>query len=125
MNPSITVYQFNTELSRCCQFCGLDTGRYKGHSFRTGAASVAADNGTLRNFAETTTTKSIQEARSQIRQLARMHVCLLNLITTLATIENGDSDKKWDLESDSFTVFIGLSALPVGKHPHLPLSPPP
>lgn len=54
-----------------------------------------------------------------------MHVCLLNLITTLATIENGDSDKKWDLESDSFTVFIGLSALPVGKHPHLPLSPPP
>ena len=29
----ITVYQFNTELSRCLQFCGLDTHRYKGHSF--------------------------------------------------------------------------------------------
>jgi len=31
----ITVYQFNTELSRCLQFCGLDTSRYKGHSFRS------------------------------------------------------------------------------------------
>ena len=41
----ITVYQFNTELSRCLQFCGLDTSRYKGHSFRIGAASLAADNG--------------------------------------------------------------------------------
>ena len=39
----ITVYQFNTELSRCLQFCGLDTTRYKGHSFRIGAASLAAD----------------------------------------------------------------------------------
>ena len=41
----ITVYQFNTELSRCLQFCGLDTSRYKGHSFRIGAASLAADKG--------------------------------------------------------------------------------
>ena len=41
----ITVYQFNTELSRCLQFCGLDTTRYKGHSFRIGAASLAADKG--------------------------------------------------------------------------------
>lgn len=41
----ITVYQFNTELSRCLQFCGLDTRRYKGHSFRIGAASLAADKG--------------------------------------------------------------------------------
>ena len=37
----ITVYQFNTEVSRCLQFCGLDTTRYKGHSFRIGAASLA------------------------------------------------------------------------------------
>ena len=42
---SITVYQFNTDLSRCLQFCGLDTTRYKGHSFRIGAASLAADKG--------------------------------------------------------------------------------
>ena len=41
----ITVYQFNTELSRCLQFCGLHTSRYKGHSFRIGAASLAADKG--------------------------------------------------------------------------------
>ena len=41
----ITVYQFNTELSRCLHFCGLDPSRYKGHSFRIGAASLAADNG--------------------------------------------------------------------------------
>ena len=41
----ITVYQFNTELSQCLQFCGLDTRRYKGHSFRIGAASLAADKG--------------------------------------------------------------------------------
>ena len=41
----ITVYQFNTELSRCLQFCGLDTRRYKGHSFRIGAASLAAEKG--------------------------------------------------------------------------------
>lgn len=41
----ITVYQFNTELSQCLKFCGLDTTRYKGHSFRIGAASHAADMG--------------------------------------------------------------------------------
>ena len=41
----ITVYQFNTELSRCLQFCGLDTRRFKGHSFRIGAASLAAGKG--------------------------------------------------------------------------------
>ena len=41
----ITVYQFNTELSHCLKFCGLDTTRYKGHSFRIGAASHAADMG--------------------------------------------------------------------------------
>ena len=41
----ISVYQFNTELSRCLNFCGLDASRYKGHSFRIGAASHAADKG--------------------------------------------------------------------------------
>ena len=41
----VTVYQFHTELSRCLKFCGLDTSRYKGHSFRIGAASHAADMG--------------------------------------------------------------------------------
>ena len=41
MRP-ITVGQFNTELHRCLSFCGLDTSRYKGHSFRIGAARHAA-----------------------------------------------------------------------------------
>ena len=41
----ITVFQFNTELFRCLTFCGLDTKKYKGHSFRIGAASHAADKG--------------------------------------------------------------------------------
>ena len=41
----VTVYQFHTELSRCLKFCGLDTSRYKSHSFRIGAASHAADMG--------------------------------------------------------------------------------
>ena len=39
------MYQFNPELSRCLTFCGLDTKKYKGHSFRIGAASHAADKG--------------------------------------------------------------------------------
>ena len=41
----ITVGQFNTELHRCLSFCGLDTSRYKGHSFRIGAACHAAEKG--------------------------------------------------------------------------------
>ena len=41
----ITADQFNTELQRCLSFCGLDTHRYKGHSFHIGAASHAADKG--------------------------------------------------------------------------------
>ena len=44
MSP-ITVSQFDTELQRCLIFCGLDTSRYKGHSFRIGAACHAADKG--------------------------------------------------------------------------------
>ena len=38
----ITADQFNTELQRCLSFCCLDTRRYKGRSFRIGAASHAA-----------------------------------------------------------------------------------
>ena len=41
----ITADQFNTELQRCLSFCGLDTRRYKGQSFRIGAASHAAEKG--------------------------------------------------------------------------------
>ena len=41
----ITVGQFNAALKSCLSFCGLDTSRYKGHSFRIGAACHAADRG--------------------------------------------------------------------------------
>jgi len=41
----ITVSMFNTELHRCLVFCGLDTTRYKSHSFRIGAACHAAEQG--------------------------------------------------------------------------------
>ena len=44
MSP-VTVSQFNAVLHRCLIFCGLDTGRNKGHSFRIGAACYAADKG--------------------------------------------------------------------------------
>ena len=44
MSP-VTVSQFNAVLHRCLIFCGLDTSRYKGHSFRIGAACYAADKG--------------------------------------------------------------------------------
>ena len=37
--------QFNTELQRCLQYCGLDISRYKNHSFRIGGACHAADKG--------------------------------------------------------------------------------
>ena len=33
-NTPITVNQFNTELRRCLNFCGLNPQRYKSHSFR-------------------------------------------------------------------------------------------
>ena len=36
---------FSNQLLRACQLCGLDPSRYKGHSFRIGAASYAADRG--------------------------------------------------------------------------------
>ena len=41
----ITTSQFNTELQRCLQYCGLDISRYKTHSFRIGGACHAADKG--------------------------------------------------------------------------------
>jgi hypothetical protein len=41
----ITIGQFNAELQRCLTFCGLDTSRYKSHSFRIGAACHAAEKG--------------------------------------------------------------------------------
>ena len=41
----ITIGKFNTELQRCLVFCGLDTSRYKSHSFRIGAACYAAEQG--------------------------------------------------------------------------------
>ena len=36
---------FSSQLLRACHLCGLDPSRYKGHSFRIGAASYAADRG--------------------------------------------------------------------------------
>ena len=44
-NTPITVNQFNTELRRCLNFCGLNAPGYKSHSFRIGAACLAADKG--------------------------------------------------------------------------------
>ena len=43
--PPVTISSFNTELKRCLVFCGLDTSRYKGHSFRIGAATHASEQG--------------------------------------------------------------------------------
>ena len=42
---SISAYQFNVELQRCLTYCGLDTSRYKSHSFRIGGACHAAEQG--------------------------------------------------------------------------------
>ena len=39
----VTISSFNTELKRCLVFCGLDMSRYKGHSFRIGAATHASE----------------------------------------------------------------------------------
>ena len=41
----ISVDQFSCELQQCLAFCGLDTSRYKSHSFRIGGACHAADKG--------------------------------------------------------------------------------
>ena len=42
---AVSTTQFNTELRRALIFCGLDTTRYKSHSFRIGAACHAAEKG--------------------------------------------------------------------------------
>ena len=42
---SILTHQFNVELQHCLAYCGLDTSRYKSHSFRIGGACHAADRG--------------------------------------------------------------------------------
>ena len=36
---------FTEKLSMAIKYCGLDSSRYKGHTFRIGAASHAADEG--------------------------------------------------------------------------------
>lgn len=36
---------FSNQHLSACHLCGLDPSRYKGHSFRIGAASYAADRG--------------------------------------------------------------------------------
>ncbi|XP_055998375.1 uncharacterized protein LOC125674321 isoform X2 [Ostrea edulis] len=41
----LTRSVFNKTLQKCLLCCGLDSTRYKGHSFRIGAATVAAQNG--------------------------------------------------------------------------------
>ena len=42
----VSRYIFIYKLSMAIKYCGLDPSRYKGHSFRIGAASYAADAGT-------------------------------------------------------------------------------
>lgn len=42
---SISVHQFNVALQQCLSYCGLDTSRYKSHSFRIGGACHAAEQG--------------------------------------------------------------------------------
>ena len=41
----ILTHQFNVELLRCLAYYGLDTSRYKSHSFRIGGPCHAADRG--------------------------------------------------------------------------------
>ena len=42
---AISTNNFNTELRRPLNFCGLDCSRYKSHSFRIGAACHASEKG--------------------------------------------------------------------------------
>ena len=42
---SILSHKFNFELQTCLSYYGLDTSRYKSHSFRIGGACHAADQG--------------------------------------------------------------------------------
>ena len=41
----VKTSHFTQQLRRALNFCGLDSSQYKSHSFRIGAASLAADNG--------------------------------------------------------------------------------
>ena len=41
----VTMKAFALQLANVIRFCGLDPARYKGHSFRIGAASYAAEQG--------------------------------------------------------------------------------
>ena len=41
----VTRDAFTSQLSEAIRLCGLDRSRYKGHSFRIGAASHAAEQG--------------------------------------------------------------------------------
>ena len=41
----ISVHQFNVALQQCLSYCGLDSSRYKTHSFRIGGACHAAEKG--------------------------------------------------------------------------------
>ena len=41
----LTRYRFDKELKSVLHYCGLDTSLYKGHSFRIGAATLAAELG--------------------------------------------------------------------------------
>lgn len=44
-NAPVARNYFDKVLHSCLQFCGLDSTLYKGHSFRIGAASLAAEQG--------------------------------------------------------------------------------
>ena len=39
------VVRILRKLHKCLSVCGLDSSRYKGHSFRIGAASLVAEEG--------------------------------------------------------------------------------
>ena len=41
----VKTSQFTQQLQQALNFCGLDSTKYKSHSFRIGAASLAAENG--------------------------------------------------------------------------------
>jgi hypothetical protein len=44
-SQTLTKVEFNTTLKNCLLACGLDSARYKGHRFRIGAATCAAQKG--------------------------------------------------------------------------------
>ena len=45
INSPVLCAVFTEKLSMALKFCGLDPTRYKGHSFRIGAATHVADKG--------------------------------------------------------------------------------